>query len=307
MVAATLHSCFDFRLRSEIPLDELTPAAAEDDSTPIVDVRLGSLPQTLPGAGPPRFGIERTGGDVLLTVQGTARYLVRDGREIVVDPAPGGSERNVRLFLLGSALGILAHQRGLLPLHANAVVAEGGAHAFAGHSGVGKSTLAAHFASEGYQVLCDDVCVVSFDSSGVPLAWPGLPRLKLWGDAAQAFGHDSASLDRAIEGLDKYHVPLRSIGTAQPVPLRRLYLLAKTEAGEAPGITRLHGQRAMAAAMAQTYRNIYLDPLGLTTQNFRLCAALVARIEVYEARRDWGYEVFGHQAGLLERHLLLAS
>ena len=114
---------------------------------------------------------------VMLTVDGVGRYLVRGGAEILVDAAGGAAERDVRLFLLGSALGILCHQRGLLPLHANAVVANGAAYAFAGHSGAGKSTLAAHFAQAGYEILCDDVCVISFDEAGQPLAWPGLPRL----------------------------------------------------------------------------------------------------------------------------------
>src|SRR4029079_11482739 len=98
-----------------------TPPAEESDPRPVVRVRLGAVPEALPDAAPFRFGIQTSGDDVLLNVTGNARYLVRNGQEIVVDPVPGGSERNVRLFLLGSALGILCHQRGLLPLHANAV------------------------------------------------------------------------------------------------------------------------------------------------------------------------------------------
>ena len=306
MTGPHLYSCFDFCLRSDLPLGELTPADAAD-ARPPVDVRLGAVPEVLEGAEPAKFGIQAAGDAVVLTVPGTARYLVRGGHEIVVDPSPGGTERNVRLFLLGSALGILSHQRGLLPLHANAVVAGGGAYAFGGHSGAGKSTLAAHFARAGYDVLCDDVCAISFAADGTPLAWPGLPRLKLWADAAQAFGHDSASLDRAIEGLDKYHVPLAEARATRAVPFRRLYLLARTGDGEAPAISRLQGQRAMTTVMEHTYRNGYLGPMGLTAQNFRLCAQLLRRAEVYEARRDWGYEVFGREAEQFERHILQAA
>src|SRR5688572_8173030 len=126
MAEAHFYSCFDFRLRSEILLGELT-AADELDARPIVDIRLGRVAEALAGSPPPRFGIQVADDAVLLTIAGTARFLVRGGHEIVVDPAPGGSERNVRLFLLGSALGILTHRRGLLPLHANAVVADGSA------------------------------------------------------------------------------------------------------------------------------------------------------------------------------------
>jgi hypothetical protein len=63
----------------------------------------------------------------------------------------------------------------------------------------------------------------------------------------------------------------------------------------------------MAAVMEQTYRGVYLGPMGLTGQNFAQCAALLGQIEVYEARREWGYDVFGQQAALLERHVLKSA
>ncbi|HEX8669822.1 MAG TPA: hypothetical protein VF727_15760 [Allosphingosinicella sp.] len=296
------YSCFDFRLRSEIPLPELGSDSVED-ARPLVEVRIGDIPESLSGVmdgGP--HGLQVRGDEALLPVAGTARYLIRGGREILVHPHESGSARNVRLFLLGSALGILCHQRGLLPLHANAIVVNGAAVAFAGPSGAGKSTLAAHFARAGYPVLCDDVCVLSFAGGGTALAWPGLPRLKLWGDAAQAFGHDRAALDRAIEGLDKYHVPLGASAAAKPWPFRRLYVLEKAEEGE-PRVTRLHGRDAMEEIMAQTYRAMYLAPLGLQVHHFRRCVALAAQAEVYRAQRRWGYEHFDEEAQWLERHL----
>jgi hypothetical protein len=306
MVAAMFYSCFDFRLRSEIALPELI-AADDENARPIVTVRIGTVSDRLPDGGEMAGGLQVAGGTALLSVPQTARYLVREGAEIVVDPLPNSSERNVRLFLLGSSLGILCHQRGLLPLHANAIVAGGGAYAFAGRSGAGKSTLAAYFARAGYPILCDDVCVIDPDATGEPVAWPGLPRLKLWGDASAAFGHDKNTQEQAIEGMDKYSVPLSTPPEAKPVPVRRLYLLERTEAGEERGIVRLRGREAMEAIMAQTYRGIYLEPMGLRARHFVRCSTLASRIEVYAARRSWGYDVFDREAEWLASHLLEAS
>lgn len=297
-----VYSCFDFRLRSEIPLPELTVAAEASDTRPVVDIRLGPTPQTLPNAPPPEYGLQVAGDEVLFETPGTARFLVRAGREIIVDILPGGSDRTMRLFLLGSALGILCHQRGLLPLHANAIVADGQAVAFAGHSGAGKSTLAAHFQRAGYEVLCDDVCMIGFDADGRPFAWPGLPRLKLWGEAAAAFGHHRENLDPVMDGLDKYQVPLAGAGAARPIPFHRLYVLSKAEGAEG-GVHRLRGQQAMAALMAQTYRVQYLGPMRLKGRHFQQCAALLNHAGVYSASRAWGYDVFEREAGLLEKHM----
>ena len=302
MPEAKLYSCFDFRLRSEMPLAELNPASHPQDGRPIVEVRIGPVPDALEGGGEICGGLQVAGDEALLTVGGAARYLIRGGREIVIAPDPQGTERMLRLFLLGSALGILCHQRGLLPLHANAIVFGEGACAFAGPSGAGKSTLAAYFARAGHQILCDDVCVLGLGPDELPVAWPGLPRLKLWGDASSAFGHDSGRLERVAEGMDKYHVRLPARTDARPVPLRRLYILGRADTE--PEIVRLRGAAAMEAIMAQTYRGLYLPTLGLAARHFRQCAALAASIEVYAANRAWGYELFEREAERLASHLL---
>jgi len=301
------YACFDFHLRSAIALPELIAVDRPADPASIVDIRLGTLPQILPATREIGYGLQVSDDAAMLSVNNIARFRIRGGSEIVVDPLPGASERNVRLFLLGSALGVLCHQRGALLLHANAIVTPDGAFAFAGDSGAGKSTLAAHFERAGYEILCDDVCMIRFDAAGKPFAWPGLPRLKLWGDAAEAFGYDRGALDVAVDGMDKYHVPFARRIASRQILFRRLYLLEQAEAGEEGGFTRLRGMAAMEALLAQSYRSQYLEPMGLKMHHFRQCAALLDHIEVYGASRAWGYDVFDREAGRLERHLAEAG
>jgi hypothetical protein len=301
--AARIYSCFDFRLSCELPLPELAHAEASD-GRPLVEARMATLPASVPRAGPAQWNLQVAGHDALLAVPRVARFLIRAGREILIDPHPGASERRLRLFLLGSALGILAHQRGLVPLHANAVVVEGGAYAFCGPSGAGKSTLAAHFQKSGYELLCDDVCPVAFDADDRPLAWPGVPRLKLWSEAAQALGHDPAGLDLVADDLEKYHLPVARLGEPRPVPLRRLYVLGRAEEGSGGAIVRLTGRDAMRAVLANTYRGMYLPAMGLGARHFGQCAAMLRSIAVYRAPRVWGFEVFEREAERLERHII---
>ena len=58
--------------------------------------------------------------ECLLTVRNVARYWIRAGREVIVAPDAGADPADVRVFLLSSAMGALAHQNRLLPLHASA-------------------------------------------------------------------------------------------------------------------------------------------------------------------------------------------
>lgn len=291
------YAAFGLNIVSEIPLPELYPARTDSGAEPDVRIRLEASPET---SGSGMFVVEAD--SVTLAFPGIGRYRVHAGADIAVTPHQDASARNVRLFLLGSAFGVLFHQRGLFPLHANAIVANGAAFAFGGQAGIGKSTLAAYFQSRGYSVLCDDVCVVSFDVQGRPLAWPGLPRLKLWKDAANVFGYDSEQLERAVDGHEKYHVPLPSLEAQGPFPLASLYILGDRQPGAEFQIARLTGSSALEAIADNIYRGEYLAPMNLAKAGFEHAARVARHGAVYTVSRLRGYDVFASEVEKLERH-----
>lgn len=289
---------FGLSIESALELPELAPLECAPAARADVTIRL--KPVAPPdGSGWPR----RVGDRAYFSAEKTARFCIHGDREIDVELCEGGTERNLRVYLLGSALGLLFHRRGLLPLHANAIVVGGEAVAFAGRTGMGKSTLAAYFLSRGYPVLCDDVCVVSFDECGRPLAWPGLPRLKLWRDAAEKFGHDSEHLERAVDGLEKFHVPFSGCAAEGPYPLTRLYILDNSVQDDAE-IHALGGRAALQAVISNTYRRAFLARLGLTETHFMMAAGFVRKAKVYSAPRRRGFDIFAREAGRLERHMV---
>jgi hypothetical protein len=284
-----LYGVFGLRLRSEIPLPELFPASGPNE--PDVTIRFGRVEG--------EYAI--TPEAIRLVIPKVASYLITGGREIVIDPVPDCSERNIRLFLLGSALGGILHQRGLLPLHANAIEIEGRAVAFMGHSGAGKSTMAAWFLDRGYRVLADDVCVVTLDEAGQPLAHRGIPRLRLWREAIEISGRTVQDYELSFDDMDKYNVPTPRPEDTRPVPLHHLYLLRKAEEGT-PGVQRLQGIEAVDALVANTYRGGYVGRIGATRRHLEACLALVRKVPVFAATRTWGFADFDAQAAALEAH-----
>ncbi|MFL6863801.1 MAG: hypothetical protein ACJ8DZ_12480 [Allosphingosinicella sp.] len=290
------YSVFGLVVASEIPLAELDPAPA--GAAPDAAIRLA--PVTAPEAV---AGYSAAGDATLLTVPKVGRFLISHGREILVDPAPEGSERNVRLFLLGSAFGALLHQRGLLPLHANAIDIAGRAFAFSGHSGAGKSTMAAWFHDRGHRILADDVCVIGFDAAGTALAYPGIPRLRLWREALEASGRDADGFHRSFDDLDKYDVPTVREAPLEPLPIAGIYLLRKAgEGSEEAGIARLTGVDAVETLMSNTYRGGYLRTIGRTGDHLAACLRVARAVPVFRAARLWGFDRFEEQASRLEAH-----
>lgn len=287
------YDLFGLLVQSELPLAELFEGTGEPD----VVIRYGAVAAT--GGEVP--GLTARADGALLSIPEVGRYLIRDGREILVDPLPGVSDRNLRLFLLGSAFGAILHQRGLLPLHANAVEMDGRAVAFMGHSGAGKSTMAAWFLDHGSRVLADDVCVVGPGPAGEPIAHPGIPRLRLWREAIEESGRSVADYELAFDRLDKFNVPTPRPEAGGPLPLSHVYLLERAEPG-GDGIRQLQGVAAIDALIANTYRGGYLPLIGAVRRHFEACLDLVRQVPVFSAHRAWGFDRFDPQAAALEAH-----
>jgi hypothetical protein len=284
------YQLFGLRIASDLDLPELFDAC----KGPVdVVIRAGRV-------APPESndtGCSRGDDGVTIEVPGVARFHIREGKLIIVDAAPGADPRNVRIFLLGTASGVLIHQRGLLPLHANAIEAGAGAVAFCGESGAGKSTLAAWFHDRGARVVADDVCVIGLGEKGEGLVMPGLPRFRLWREALERSGRRVDGHLRSFAGqasYDKYDVPIASEGSVdEPLRLRAVFLLSR---GTEFGIQRLQGLVAAEALFANTYRGAYVSAAGATKRHYLACVSLLKTTPIFEAARTWNLERFDDEA-----------
>ena len=270
------YHAFGLRFRSDLALPELAPAM--DEAAPDARIVLGPVGARLEGgvdlpplmqAGPDAFQLDAEAG----------RYRVTGGTLITIDPAPGASDRDVRLYLLGSAIGALCHQRRRLALHAAALDIGGAAIAVAGPSGAGKSTLSALHARSGGGVLTDDLCAVTFDAAGRPVAHRGLQRVKLWPDSAELAGWTPGESSRIGDRIDKHSLPV--FCPAPSLPLTRLYLLRPGESAE-PTFRRLTGPEAAMAAVAQIYRWPLAVALERAAPAFEQCMDLARFCQIFE-------------------------
>jgi HPr Serine kinase C-terminal domain len=219
-------------------------------------------------------------GDFWLNIEGVARYWIRHGREIIIEPYPGADDESIRLFLLGSALGALLFQRGLLLIHGNAIEVNGACLVCVGDSGAGKSTLAAAFLQHGHRLLADDV--VPVDEQG--LATPGFPRIKLWGNAARQFGIETDSLRRIMPDMDKYNVPLGERFCETPLPVKWVYVLDPSDEDEF-ACQPYEGMARFEPLHGNTYRVHFLEAMALKPQHLQQVARLAGNIRMARIRR----------------------
>lgn len=275
---------FGLHVASELELPELFEAGGRGE--PDVVIRRGEIAEPVQNVG-----IHLVNDGLLFVAPGVGRYLVRGGREIVVEAVAGTAPRNVRLYLLGSAFGGLLHQRGLLPLHANAVEVDGEALAFLGPSGAGKSTLAMGFHDLGLRVIADDICVVRLAEDCSVQVSPGLPRFRLWQEALEATGRSAGHYERSYAGdeqFNKFDVPIDVEGTARKDrPLRALYIL---EQGDRLAIERLHGIGAVEPVFANTYRGEFVTAANGASNHWSTVMQLVRQVPVFRLVRPLGFD-----------------
>ena len=287
-----LYRAFGLRIRSALDLPELAPAP--DDGAPGEDVRivLGSV-CAVPGGAVQVDSATCVTHDGVWLETPAGRFQAVGGRLITVAPAPGVSQRDVRLYLLGTMIGAVLHQRAVLPLHANAIGLGDHAIAFAGPSGAGKSTLAAYFQSRGRAVLSDDVCALDLGGDGRLRAAPGLTRIKLWGETVAALGsavlgRRVGDLDGVADGMAKFSLRLNH-ASPTPMPLKALYIL-DPGGSDVVSTVRLAGAQAVDGVLANIYRWPMAVAMGRAAAHFATTVTLVRDCEILLLRYPRGFD-----------------
>jgi hypothetical protein len=149
-----------------------------------------------------------------------------EGNEIIVNTGTGIEINFLRALVLGPAMGILLHQRGRLVLHASSVNINDGAVAFMGHNGAGKSTTTVSFIASGHPLVSDDILSLEF-REGIPMVFPGFPRIKLWPESKkmlneklESFPIHSESRKRSCK-VNNFH--------DQIIPLKQVYVIENND------------------------------------------------------------------------------
>jgi hypothetical protein len=267
---------------AQLELPEL-PAGSDGPLVEVAPEDPQHWPPLPPGPHDTPF-VQMTSGDLRLTVEGIGRFRVSGGERISWwREHKGVSDQDIRTFLLGSAVGALLIQRRMLVLHGNALEKDGQTIVCLGHSGVGKSTLAYALLLQGWRLLADDL--VGLSPEGLVL--PGIPRIKLWHDAARSFGIDPASLPPIRQGMRKYVLKADERRRApHPMPLRALYLIRRQRhlihksggKSEQEKITPVSSQQQAALLLRNhAYRPRFVRGLGQEGANFLALAQLQRR------------------------------
>ena len=266
----------DLQLVSDLDLPGMIPWDGPTDAPADIVIRLGQTPARLEAADHVAPLFQTQGRNrYLLLLPGTGRMLVQEGCDVTVEPEPGADPTALRAILTGPIQAVLWHQRGLLPLHGNAVIVDGRAIALVGPAASGKSTLAARLSIKGHVPLADGLCVIDAADARPPSVLPGMPHLQLWRDALDYLGIATNGLNRILATREKFLVQRRGGLVDAPQPLAAVVVLWRRTSG-ALDIERLRGLAAVAALRDNVYLRRPAQALGRDKAIFAALTRLVA-------------------------------
>ncbi|EMI9090656.1 aldolase [Bacillus cereus] len=280
----TVYQAFGLSVVSDIPLPELSFVNNKLDTID-VEIRIEDLSKAWSDVSDQQSTFIVNKNTVMFQVPNIVTFSVQGGEKIIVSPMEGYEEDMIRLWILGTCMGVILMQRKIIPLHGSAVVINGKAYAFIGYSGAGKSTLASGFIKEGYQFLSDDVIAISFSQeTSAPIVIPSYPQQKLWQDSLANFGMEIGEYQSICGREEKYSVPVTSQYFSEILPLAGIFELGKTESEEIE-VQKIENLERFYTLFRHTFRNFLIHDLGLTEWHFRQSADILSKVDMYQLCR----------------------
>ena len=271
-----------------------------DDAT----VRLEAVP--VPFVGETASGAlwKAAPGRFLLAVRDVARYLVKDGRTITIDPEPSASADDVARFARMTPMAALLYQRGMAVIHGAAAVRNDRAVLIAGDSAQGKSTLLAELICRGWEMLADDLVPVTLDNEASPVVLPTFPELILWQDAVERLrsgGLARAQLPQPVCASPRgtWSLSTQMLMRSKPCRLESIWSLS-THARDRVEVEEIRGARGFELVTNSAYNTRVAHALLDPVVRMRVEGAVVARCNLRLLRRPRGRWSAGELGELID-------
>jgi HPr Serine kinase C-terminal domain len=212
---------------------------------------------------------------------GTEFWVDGKNENIWITWRPSSSLNDAATYLLGPVLGFILRLRGIVCLHASAVMMAGLAVVIAGSEGTGKSTTAAALVQAGHTLISDDV-VALFEKDGKFWVRSAYPYLALWPDSVNALFGSHDALPRFSNQWEKRRFGPDSGALKfenRDASLGAVYILAKRLPEPARRIEVVSVQTALLSLISHSYATNTLDA-ELRAREFEFLGRMVSFVPV---------------------------
>ena len=219
-------------------------------------------------------------------------YLYPD--RIVTHLRAPAHEYLVEIQLLGDVLSVWLERRGVIALHASAVVAGEAAIGFLASNKGGKTSLAASLMQAGCPLLTDDILPLEATEGGV-IGHPGFPQMRMWPEVAAHFLGDWNDTEIVHPAFTKRRIPVGPQGLGsfhdRPVPLARLFVPEMVDDARQPvEMQPLSAREVLAELMGNSFAVDWVDALGWQRRRLGVLARAASTVPILRLRYPRGMD-----------------
>lgn len=243
--------------------------------------------------------------DMWFYVEDVAIFHIYNGDTVVIEPMRDKNNKMIKLYIMGSVMGMILLQRNMVAIHGGGIVIDGKGCIFTGQKGAGKSTITTALRKKGYKFIADDVCSINIGDKNT--IHHGFGYQKLCEDAMEKLGYNLDEFEPFRGDLDvnKYIVPAFDEFTKEEVPLEAIFELTVGDVDEVKE-EEILGADKMKKLIDNVFRIEMLTYAGgIDTAYFKQCLDIVKSTKMYKITRP--KEVFSveEQISLIRDILLL--
>lgn len=276
------YHAFGLIIESDIPMEELL---LTEDVVSDVEIKKGKVPEVLKQALVNTETFKVSKDEYLAFINGVGKFYVAKGKYILYEPSDKLNIETIKLYLLGSCMGAILYQRGILPLHGSCIRIVDRAVIITGASGAGKSTIAAALRQKNCLSLSDDVVAVNFIDN-VLWATPSYPGVKLWEDALARMNIDSdkKSLSRYQEEYTKY--ALKNVNEFYNHPQEIGYIIEIIPIEQSlVTVEEVIGAKKLELVVNNMFKGLIAEAMGLRSWYYKQCVTIAACTKIYRIKR----------------------
>ncbi|MBV7276196.1 hypothetical protein JMF89_13580 [Clostridiaceae bacterium UIB06] len=298
-----IYEIYGLKIKSEIPIMNIPSSGGCECKYYDATIYYGKVPKEVKHFIYKNGVIEVSKNEFLLRIIGVANYYVANGNSIVVEPISGGNLEEVKLFLLGTSVGVLLMQRNIIAMHGGTIALDGRGIIIAGYNGAGKSTLISAFLKDGYSFLSDDVSVVENSLDKGIIVRPGYPQRKLCRDTIENMGYDINKFLKVDSCRDKYATYSDKNFLCHSVPLLYIYEINTSRINKVE-MCEILGSEKIKILIRNIYRGELFRYIGFNSDYFRCCVNIAKNIKVYKITRPVDGFSINDQMKLIKNSLI---
>ena len=243
--------------------------------------------------------------DMWFYIEDVAIFHIYNGDTVTIEPMGDKNNKMIKLYIMGSVMGMILLQRNMVAIHGGGIVIDGKGCIFTGQKGAGKSTITTALRKKGYKFIADDVCSINIGERNT--IHHGFGYQKLCEDAMEKLGYNLDEFEpfRGDLNVNKYIVPAFDEFTKEEVELEAIFELAVGDVDEVK-IEEILGANKIKKLIENVFRiEVLAYTEGMEPKYFKQCLDIAKSTKMYRITRPKGIFSVEDQISLVRELLLL--